>query len=46
MMSWKNYGISCLAVAILTAAIILLVPGLAEALEVRLLTFLSTNASG
>ena len=43
-MSLKNYAITCAAVALLTAGLILFVPGLAETLETGLLVFLMTNA--
>jgi len=44
MLSTKNYVILCVVVALVTAAIILFVPGLSETIESRLLQFLSTNA--
>jgi hypothetical protein len=40
----KNYLLLCLAVAVVVASTILFVPGVAEAIETRLLIFLSTNA--
>lgn len=44
MLSAKNYAILCVAVAVVTALVILFVPGLSESIEGRLLQFLSTNA--
>ena len=44
-MSLRNYLLTCVAVAVFTAAVILLVPGVAETLEAMLLAFLSTYAS-
>lgn len=44
-MSLRNYLITCLVAAVVTAAVILLVPGVAETLEALLLGFLSTYAS-
>jgi hypothetical protein len=43
-MKAKQYAILCVAVAVVTVAIILFVPGLSDTIEGRLLTFLSTNA--
>ncbi|MFN3163094.1 MAG: hypothetical protein ACE37N_06345 [Pseudohongiellaceae bacterium] len=45
-MSLRNYLLTCAAVTVATAAVILLVPGVAEFLEAQLLGFLSTYASG
>lgn len=45
-MSWRNYTISCVVVAVLTASVILYVPGVAQTLEAQLLGFLAANASG
>ena len=44
-MSLRNYLLTCLAVSVLTIAVILLLPGVAETLEALLLAFLSTYAS-
>ncbi len=43
-MTGKNYAILCAAVAVVTAAMILFVPGLAESIEQSLLQFLAANA--
>jgi hypothetical protein len=43
-MSWKNYLLVCVAVAVVVSISILFVPGLSDTIETRLLTFLSTNA--
>jgi hypothetical protein len=44
-MKWKNYLVLCALVALVVSGAIVLVPGLSETLETRLITFLSTNAS-
>lgn len=44
-MTAKNYLILCAGVSLLTAAAILLVPGLAEGIEAVLLTYLSGGAA-
>lgn len=44
-MSLRNYLLTCVIVSVFTAAVILLVPGVAETLEAMLLAFLSTYAS-
>ncbi|GIT21062.1 MAG: hypothetical protein CM1200mP40_07440 [Gammaproteobacteria bacterium] len=38
----KEYLLLCLAVAIVTATIVLFVPGLSDTIESRMLTFLTT----
>lgn len=43
-MKARNYLMLCVAVAVAVAAAVLFVPGVADAIEVELLTFLSTNA--
>jgi hypothetical protein len=43
-MKSRNYLLLCVAVAVTVASTILFVPGVAEAIETRLLIFLSTNA--
>ena len=43
-MKWKHYLIVCAAVAVLTAAAVLLVPGLSQSIEAQLIAFLSSNA--
>ena len=43
-MTAKNYLILCAAVTLITAASILLIPGLSDNIESRMLTFLVTNA--
>ena len=40
----KNYLILCLVVSVVVTLTILYVPGVAETIEGRLLSFLSTNA--
>jgi len=40
----RNYLLLCGAVALAVALTVLWVPGVADAIEVALLTFLSTNA--
>ena len=44
-MSLRNYLITCGAVAVVTALVMLFVPAVANAFEGLLLLFLSTNAS-
>ncbi|MFU8817139.1 MAG: hypothetical protein ACNA7W_17470 [Pseudomonadales bacterium] len=43
-MKARTYLLLCVAVAIAVAATVLFVPAVADAIEVELLTFLSTNA--
>ena len=43
-MKVKNYLLLCIVVAAAVALALLYVPGVAESIEVQLLTFLSTNA--
>lgn len=43
-MKARHYLILCVAVAIGVASTVLFVPGAAETIETRLLTFLATNA--
>ncbi len=43
-MKAKNYLLLCVAVSAVVALTILFVPGVAETIEIKLLTFLSTNA--
>jgi hypothetical protein len=43
-MKARNYLILCAVIAAVVALSVLYVPGVAEAIETQLLTFLSTNA--
>ena len=43
-MKARNYLMLCGAVTVAVAVTVLFVPGVADAIEVKLLTFLSTNA--
>ena len=43
-MKLKTYLIVCVVVALLVSLTVLFVPGVADTIEQRLLTFLSTNA--
>jgi hypothetical protein len=43
-MKARNYVVLCVAVAVVTTASILFIPGLADAIETSLLVFLMTNA--
>ena len=43
-MKTKNYSIVCVAVSLVVVLTILFVPGVSEAIETNLLTFLATNA--
>ncbi|MGD8417184.1 MAG: hypothetical protein PVH91_09020 [Pseudomonadales bacterium] len=44
-MTAKNYLLLCLAVVVLVPLLVMFVPGVAQAFETILLTFLSTTAS-
>jgi len=43
-MKMTNYLLLCLFLACVVALTVLFVPGVAEVIEIKLLTFLSTNA--
>jgi len=43
-MRWTNYLLLCVALSVITVASVVLVPGVANAIETELLSFLSTNA--
>ncbi len=43
-MKTKNYSIVCVAVSLVVVLTVLFVPGVSEAIETNLLTFLATNA--
>ncbi len=43
-MKMTHYLLLCLVVACVVSLTVLFVPGLAEVIEIKLLTFLSTNA--
>ena len=43
-MKMTNYLFLCVVIAVAVAVTVLYVPGVAENIETRLLTFLSTNA--
>lgn len=45
-MKAKHYLILCLAISIIVPLTILVVPGVSDAIEWALLTFLATNAVG
>lgn len=43
-MTLKNYLFTCVAVSVLTVAVLLLVPSVADSLEQQMLVYLSSNA--
>lgn len=43
-MTLKNYLFICVAVSVLTVAVLLLVPSVADSLEQQMLVYLSSNA--